>query len=405
VIPEFVPPVVVLPRPNAYDEFRAAASLLTEPPGPSTLAASSRSFDRRASIPTQRRAVRENVRVLAAMRRALPHDYREPPYPATAIARASYGPFRETARLFAAESRVAAADARWDAAASAALDCMEMASKVSRGAALIGGFVSIAMQSIGCAELEPALAHLSPAATARSLARVRRIRTSWQSFADTLAEERDVSRGELFELLHKPGMLAVIALPNSGQSPNIRDEPKEWLHFQAQVTRLAFTSRRRVVAGVDHYYARWMQEARKPWGRGATPKERGIPGDLISQAVLSNGHGFQARWTANEAELAAVETWLAARLYQQRHGTSAPDLAVLRLFYPNLPLDPCSSQPCVYRRIGSAFIVYSLGLDRTDEGGRAVSLRGGYNEDQSGDLVVGKLYGPRRSPADAGSME
>ena len=69
--------------------------------------------------------------------------------------------------------------------------------------------------------------------------------------------------------------------------------------------------------------------------------------------------------------LSLVRTDLAIRRYQQRHGQWPESLAVL---VPDelelVPLDPFSEKPLVYRVAGDGFVLYSVGLDGVDGGGK-----------------------------------
>jgi hypothetical protein len=62
---------------------------------------------------------------------------------------------------------------------------------------------------------------------------------------------------------------------------------------------------------------------------------------------------------------------LAIRLYRGKQGRLPEALSDLVPDYlPSVPIDPYSGQPLVYRPQGESFLLYSVGQDRRDDGGR-----------------------------------
>ena len=76
-----------------------------------------------------------------------------------------------------------------------------------------------------------------------------------------------------------------------------------------------------------------------------------------------------------EATFLAARTGLACRLFKSRTGQYPEDLAAL---VPGIlteaPIDPFTGKPFVYRREGEGFIVYSLGSNEKDDGGRSTYM-------------------------------
>jgi hypothetical protein len=73
----------------------------------------------------------------------------------------------------------------------------------------------------------------------------------------------------------------------------------------------------------------------------------------------------------NHARLRCALTALAAERYRQKHGHWPTDLAALAQggFVKAVPLDPYDGQPLRYKRLADGVLVYSVGPDRTDNGG------------------------------------
>jgi hypothetical protein len=86
----------------------------------------------------------------------------------------------------------------------------------------------------------------------------------------------------------------------------------------------------------------------------------------------------------NTARLRLLICELAITIYQAEHGSAPASLAELTPEYlPAIPLDAFIDQPLVYRRMPTGYLLYSVGTDRIDDGGRpAMRLL------ESGDMLL-----------------
>lgn len=76
-----------------------------------------------------------------------------------------------------------------------------------------------------------------------------------------------------------------------------------------------------------------------------------------------------------EATLLAARTGLACRLYKSRNGSYPETLdALVPGILKEIPIDPFTGDPLIYRREGEGFIVYSLGSNQKDDGGRSTYM-------------------------------
>ena len=93
-------------------------------------------------------------------------------------------------------------------------------------------------------------------------------------------------------------------------------------------------------------------------------------------------HWWEIRQAAQKAETKhklvlarerLLATELALRCYQLQQGHPAARLAALATNYlSHLPEDPFSGQPLIYRVQGTYWLLYSVGVDGVDDGGRPV---------------------------------
>lgn len=394
-VPPFSPPPAAVGGPNAYDELTRLAAALH--PAPGATSAQARGFDPAAPLPDVRRGIHANAATLDEALLVVRRPYFEPPQYGFDARFPHYAGLRNLARAFAGASRVAAADGQFDVAAEESLAAIEMGSRVPRGAPLIGGLVGIAIQAIGYSSLEPLLPRLSASGTERALAAVRRCRREAPTFAETLRWEYEYSRwGLIKEFNRMEGMTPLDAARAWSQMfaiPDVDGEAKpspSWLGL-----RMAFTPKRAALASFDRFYSELITAAGKPWGEWRPPT---LPNDPINQLLVPVVDTARAKWAQRDAQLAALETWLLARRYEQRHGSPAASAAVLIAATGPLPIDPFTGRPCVYRPAGNSFVAYSVGEDGRDDSGTPLSLRN-WNRDVPGDLVVGRMYPPRKPAA------
>ena len=76
-----------------------------------------------------------------------------------------------------------------------------------------------------------------------------------------------------------------------------------------------------------------------------------------------------------EAIMLTSRAGLACRLYKSRTGLYPASLEELVPgILTEVPIDPFTGKPFVYRREGEGFIVYSLGSNQKDDGGRSTYM-------------------------------
>jgi hypothetical protein len=96
---------------------------------------------------------------------------------------------------------------------------------------------------------------------------------------------------------------------------------------------------------------------------------------IASKMMIGGAEAAFMKTAKAEAIALASRTGLACRLYKSRTGRYPDGLEEL---VPDLltevPIDPFTGKPFVYRREGEGFIVYSLGSNQKDDGGRSTYM-------------------------------
>jgi len=140
-----------------------------------------------------------------------------------------------------------------------------------------------------------------------------------------------------------------------------------------------YPSRREVVATIDEYFEqvdRLFEET--PWDLYNKDTDEDEWNQILNQAsmmlkILGPAHKrvSQIAWRL-ETHRIGLLTLLAIMRYQKNEGRYPENLSELvSTGYMNyLPMDPFGGRPLVYRKTEDGFVLYSIGMDFKDDGGR-----------------------------------
>ena len=93
---------------------------------------------------------------------------------------------------------------------------------------------------------------------------------------------------------------------------------------------------------------------------------------FLSKAMVSTFETVYLKEAMLEATILASRTGLACRLYKSQTGEYPENLgALVPGILAEVPVDPFTGKALIFRREGSGFIVYSLGSNEKDDGGRS----------------------------------
>jgi hypothetical protein len=302
----------------------------------------------------------------------------------------------QCAQVFAAESRVAAAHGHYGAALGCALDAIELGGNIARGGGQSERGTGQSCQMAGLEEVERLYPHLPPAGLRQHLRRVRRLRQSWPTIAESLDVERQVQMARCAESLRTLGKQSLwqqldateteLGSRNSGWMNPAPSPNKPWAH-RWEVWHEALTPRAAVLQDLDRFYRELMIASSRPAPKGVPVPELRT---LWAREFASTWFTGQYRGEWARHNLALVETALAVRLFQLGRGRWPQRLEEIpHEWLPVVPVDVWG-QPIAYRLKRGEPVIYSIGADAKDDGGRAVApssfVHGG-----RGDLVFGKL--------------
>jgi hypothetical protein len=381
-----------MPKPNARDDFMAAARISRATGGSSILGPDGKPLRRNGlelhgaspGLTRQqlRRVVIRNRRALARLRQGFGKQFGSPPARDLAAQFPELAHFRDLARVLVAEGKLAEQEGRMGDAARSYLDCLRLGTMVPRGGPLIHGLVGLAIQSIGLHALEGAIDRLDAPTAAAAVREMTRLDEMNIPLAETLTEEREVITASMQAFIHDPGgTLQRMNATDGAQGPDAESR-------SAMQTGMRLMPKKWIVDNMRGYMDRIITASRQPYH--ARPPAPRMPKDPLNRILLPVFDPIPLKWAQRDAFWRIAQTRLALRAYQQRHRAALPSLAALVPAYlPAVPQDPFAAAPLVYGLQGSRGIVYSRGPDGDDDGG--IDLGSRVQPGSNGDIASMKV--------------
>ncbi len=392
--PELAIPTPKLPQPNAYDTYVAAGRMLIHNDEIGEAVTKRGPGDPVITLREKQKLVQDNAETLRTLREGFAHPYHEPPARSFMHLFSHYAAFRGMARLLVLEGQVREARGDRGEAASSYLDAMYLGKEMPRGGPLIGALVGYACEAIGRRPLWKLADRLS-ASEARTAAQrmEEQIMTRRVPFADTLQEEKWTSQAGLIELFQQGSSNFASEMIAGGEQAPWRAN----LLFQA---RLLLKGKRRIIRDHARFMDQRIANARHPYA--AHPPEPPLPNDPINEMILPVFGQAHIKAVDTETQDALLMVALALRAYRAERGRYPARLEELTPVYlKKIAADPFALQGTVkYRRTGDKYLLYSVGPDGRDDGGKPIHNLNGDGRQKNfaeagtvGDFVVGvNLY-------------
>ncbi|HEY3282408.1 MAG TPA: hypothetical protein VGN26_09060 [Armatimonadota bacterium] len=395
------PPPQALPRPNGFDDVRAAAALVRDR---AALASESKRLHLliaanpiTAPLPTPsaetKALLAANAPALARLEPFLTRDYVEP-RPSRGADRASYGPIRDLARLLSLRAMAKAGEGRGRTAMDSGLEAVALGLRVPRGAGVSGALWGGALQSIGREPLWSMVDHLAAEDCRADALRLLRLNRGTVPLWESVQEEKWDVRERLRDQMNRAQDGAPVKPVKSDLVP-LSADVRPWM------------ARRMLSEAIQAYSDELdvtTEWARRPYAqRGELPEPSvSLSPASMTAAILSPVSGeLSTPLTKDQVLNDLLAVTLALRAYRLERGAYPERLAQLVPRYLDaVPQDPFArSGDLRYRRSGSGYVLYSVGPDTRDDGGRPIDKpltaqgkpRTRYTvlEDSKGDIVAG----------------
>jgi hypothetical protein len=298
-------------------------------------------------------------------------------------------------QAFAVESRLMAKRGDIDASLSSALDAVELGCVAARGNGVSDRYLAQSCQMNGLEEIErlyPKLLNASRPGIAAQLSRLRRLRQTWPRLQQTLVEEHDEQWSACrtwLQVMNGKG-----PLERYEHVSKVVDDPWFTLgtielknYFDFPAWGQALTPHRLTLAEVDRYYDKLIAASSRPAPHGVTvPKVSNTFAEPYCDSSFSRQ--YRGEWARHN--LAITEVAMAVQVHRMDHNRFPKSLSEIPpSILPEVPVDVWD-QPVHYRLKKGKPLVYSLGADGKDEGGKAVDPST-HIRSRGGDLVFGRL--------------
>lgn len=392
-------PTPTMPSPNAFDLINQACSNIQDEKQVGEAISSRPVAGQHLYTPAEKAAlVAKNATALQELRAAFQHEYMHPPSRSVNDMFPHFAKQRSMARLLMLEGQIYAAREEWGNSMNSDLDAMLLGVTIPRGAVLIGELVGIACEAIGRRGAWEKVEKLNASEAKAAIKRLETMQAKRFSYADTLEEEKRFGQATLLELFRDPNWRNKSDWFSMGANSGSSTWQEKMSEAGAKA-RLYLYSNGAIFKNYSGHMDSLVARARQPYLEQGPPPA--VPADPISEILMPVFEQAGLKDLTNLTQDNLLLTALALRAYQQEQGAYPQNLQELAPKYlSSLPADPFGQGTFVYQRKIGKYLLYSLGPDKRDDGGRPIddpSRATGSNsnaryfvEQQSkGDIVVG----------------
>ncbi|MEN6641267.1 MAG: hypothetical protein ABFE08_02340 [Armatimonadia bacterium] len=375
------PPQVVLPQPNAFDTYLKAIDLKLRidqqqglggnPPPPPPDGARDRWGEGPQGVPLPER-VALYAEVLTLVRQALRQECRIPLPTAFDEMLPYLADFRGLVRLLAMEAEVKRIEGDYGAAAESALDALRVGQAASTQRILISGLVGIASEAIAFASLDETIPGLSAAECKTVLAQLLEIERTRVPVAEWLTGEEVLTRGYFKQIVIDPKkheQFLAEAKDLGPEADKVLAElgPKGWEY-------------------IGETYEALQQYAALPGAK--RPAEPAVPDSTFMKMIVPAMTRVVFKADQSLTAFRLHEAELAVRAYLLETGRLPESLTALVPGYlPAVPADPFGEGPLRAKAATNSLLIYSVGPDGVDDGGKPHKEQFTSRESK-GDIVV-----------------
>jgi hypothetical protein len=385
-------PTPKMPSLNAYDFYVQAANahktLVATTPGAKAVdpvtdprvstGLTPQQLAQRYPLATKEAWIKKNAPVFQLLRRGFAYEYRTPPVRTSTAPFMHYADFRELTRLLVIETHVHEEYGDWAAASRSMMNAFRLGHDIPRGGPLIAALVGYAIDAIADKELQKIMPHLDAAASRATAVQIDKLEENRVPYTDTLREEMWTGQASLQEGMRKKGWR------------------RTYSYTPLDGLQLSVLSKRRIIDDYTQNMKALITQMSRPYNQRGLPAVQ--PNDPVCKLIMPVLES--ARWNSvrDEAFSRLVQIQLALHAYKLEHGYLPSTLQDLVPGYIHrAPRDPFGGAALHYRLDGNRYLLYSIGPDCKDDGGKptintATHTANGrtlVDLDSKGDIVAG----------------
>jgi len=324
---------------------------------------------------------RRNAPVFAMLRQGFHYEFRELPYRSftTSI---PYSKYRQIAYGLRFDALARRLNRDWDGAVNDGLDGIRLGEDIPHGSITKGIFRGLEVQSISRVDIWQSVDHLNADQARAAIKRMIAIFAHHVPVAEVLQEDEWATQASLMEIFRKPNW--------RGELSKMAFAPETLIRV-----RIQFECKRQVMQSYTRYMDAAIAYAKLPYN---APKQiPARPDDLFTWTMIPSLRKLEFGDTFNETQNNLLTVSFALRAYKVEHGKYPASLKELVPSYLHaIPADPFAANGMLlYKQNGNSYILYSVGPDGKDDGGKAsadgvINTAGSITTQQStGDIVAG----------------
>lgn len=326
-----------------------------------------------------------------------------------------YSERREVAKLvlFDAEDKVAHGNA--NAGAEELLDLLTMGDGVSRSPDLIGYLTGNAIMTMGYSPLYEIISggHLAASDYRSVTHHLGDIDADLQPMKEVLSQEYLTARSELRDILWRSpsndcytqnGFREPVLSPDLERK--LRSEISEitipwydrvqmWAQGSLEELYIATPGvKTATIAHFDHIWGKTLEACDKPYPQAVKfDPSRLVPSlDWVNDVFIVDSSKVLRKYATNKTLLEGLMLMSALEAYHLEHGRYPESLdSLVGEYIPRIPSDPFTDRkPFIYKLHGESYILYSVGPDMKDNGGKMTKAYYMLNESTPEDIVFSR---------------
>jgi hypothetical protein len=329
-----------------------------------------------ASLTDLTATLQANTVPLQLLHQGFAYPYLQPPIRSFSDSSPYLAKGRSLARFLGVVAYTRERQGDWDGSLQATLDGIKLGEDIPRGGVIISLLVGIAFEAIARDRCWARIGHLDAPGAQAAARRLETILANHVTLAEVYQEDEWATQSQMLALFQKPNWRKeFVSMLGDGSS-------------QGSAILLYGTSKRTVIRGYTRYMDALITRAKLPFiARGAAPPE---PSNPIARAIVPVMAGAESKAAENEARNALLLLALALQAYKAEHGSYPATLdALVPIYLKKLPDDPfAKAGPPVYQRKGATYLLYSIGPDGKDDGGKPINTQF-LQRHSLGDIVAG----------------
>lgn len=369
-------PAYVVPNPNAYDYYVRSVNAIKDnkkiypatyniiPHKPRYPGEKPDPIDRVYTLAEKDAILANNDSALRTLREGFKYEYKQPQSTIFSGNWPPYSSFREMARLLQLESKAHELHGDWDGAVNTLIDGIILGNDIPKGGGAFSTLIGEAIQNMTRTGAWDMVKHLSADEAKAAAKRMEIANKRRAPLSDIYTNDKWITVSELVVMFNEKNWQASIHIfteNTDGKKKTIR-RLRVMTCSKGKLLRSYVDIMDQVIANSQRPYQEWK------------PIHADFPCDEGEIIEMMQRLGFGYLYKC-ETQNALLTVTFALQAYRMEHGQYPDSLSKLTPSYlKKIPIDPFAMKgELKYRRIGDNYVLYSVGPDGKDNGGKAIT--------------------------------